>query len=345
MRKLIAVVVLFVSAFLGGSAWAQTSKGTIAGDISDPSGVLANASVTAINQDTQETRTVTSGPNGSFRIDAINPGTYTVKVAASGYSESVTKNIVVNPSVTTSFNPRLQAGAVSDVVTVEAHSNQINTENGQISSVVSGQEISQLPIFSLNPIELATTVPGVQFVQQGGLSNGFNLEVNGLRPRANNYLIDGQDINDNSIGGQGIQPQIPDAYSNLSILTNAYSSEYGRGGGAVVNLITRSGTNKYHGEVYDIYTGSGLNAKDGQSRLSPDTPKTRFDTHNIGFTVGGPIIKDKLFGFGAATFFRFYGQAQPAPNFLPDANGLAVLNFVGGPNVDLLNKILRTALI
>jgi outer membrane receptor protein involved in Fe transport len=340
MRKLIAVVVLFVSAFLCGSAWAQTSKGTIAGDISDPSGVLANASVTAINQDTQETRTVTSGPNGSFRIDAINPGTYTIKVTASGYSESITKDIVVNPSVTTSFNPRLQAGAVSDVVTVEAHSNQINTENGQISAVVSGQEISQLPIFSLNPIELATTVPGVQFVQQGGLSNGFNLEVNGLRPRANNYLIDGQDINDNSIGGQGIQPQIPDAYSNLSILTNAYSSEYGRGGGAVVNLITRSGTNKYHGEVYDIYTGSGLNAKDGQSRLSPDTSKTRFDTHNIGFTVGGPIIKNKLFGFGAATFFRFYGQAQPAPNFLPDADGLAVLKFVGGPNVDLLNKFL-----
>src|SRR6202034_360211 len=140
-----------------------------------------------------------------------------------------------------------------------ADSLSINTENGQLTGIVNTTDITKLPIFSQSPFELATTVPGAQIVSDSGFSNGQARQVNGARPRANNFLIDGQEINDVSIGGQAFQPNIPDSFSNVSVLTSAASAEFGRAGGGIVNSITKSGTNVYHGEVYERYTGSGLN--------------------------------------------------------------------------------------
>ena len=161
----------------------------------------------------------------------------------------------------------------------------------------------------MNPVELVQALPGVQLINNGGFSNGIDISVNGARPRANNYLIDGQDDNDNGIEGQALQANIPDMYSNVIALTNSYSAEYGRGGGAVVNLITKSGTNQFHGSAYELYSGSGLNAIDGQSRGAGIT-KTRFDQHQVAFTIGGPIIKNKLFAFGEAVHtFLWQGNA------------------------------------
>ena len=154
---------------------------------------------------------------------------------------------------------------------------------------------------------MATTVPGAQIVADSGFSNGQALQVNGARPRANNFLLDGQEINDVSIAGQAFQPNIPDSFSNVSVLTSSASAEFGRAGGGIVNSITKSGTNQYHGEVYERYTGSGLNAFGGHER-GTGIQKTRFDQHTYGFTAGGPIIKNKLFAFGGLAVTRFYGK-------------------------------------
>src|SRR3979411_2662457 len=155
-------------------------------------------------------------------------------------------------------------------------------------------------------------------------------------------MMDGQDINDVGIGGQAFNINIPDAYQSVTALTNSSSAEYGRSGGAVVNLITKAGTNQYHGDVWELYTGSGLDSLDGISRQAKPhaNPKARYDQHQIGFTIGGPIWKNKLYGFGAAQFSRFYGKSQPGSVELPDAAGYAQLTAIGGPQVALLNSYL-----
>ncbi len=180
----------------------------------------------------------------------------------------------------------------------------------------------------------------------GSIGGNFEqIEVNGARPRSNNFMMDGQDINDVSIGGQAFNIQIPDAYQSVTALTNSSSAEYGRSGGAVVNLITKSGTNQYHGDVWDLYTGSGLDSLNGIARQGKPypigiNPKARYDEHQFGFTAGGPIWKNKLFGFGALQLARFYGNTQPGSVALPDAAGYAQLTAIGGPQVALLQSYL-----
>ncbi len=347
MRIGMSAKLLVASIVLAVSSMAQTSKGILAGVAHDPSGAMVpNVAMTVTNQDTGETRSVNTRADGTYRVDAISPGMYTITAEAPGFEILEVKGVNVNASVVTSYDPTLTVGQVRSVVTIEANSNTIDTENGALSGTIGQVEIAKVPIFSLNPIELATTVPGVQLVLSGRTSNGYNVEVNGLRPRANNFLIDGQDINDNSIAGQGLQPNIPDIFSQVTVLTNSSSAEYGRGGGAVVNLVTKSGTNNFHGSAWDLYSGSGLNALDGVQRQQKPlpagaaNPKARYDQHQYGFTAGGPILKDKLFGFGAAQYSRFYGKATPSRLTVPDAAGIATLNSVGGPRVTLLEQYL-----
>lgn len=269
----------------------------------------------------------------------------------SGFTTVETNNLVVNPSIVTSYDATFTVGGVSDTVSVEAVNSGINTENGQLAGVISTRQLQDLPIFTLNPVELALTVPGVQPVSQNsGFSNGINIEVNGARPRANNFLLDGQEINDVGIGGQAFQPAIPDIFQSVTVITNTPSAEYGRAGGAVVNLVTKAGTNVYHGSVFERYTGSGLDSLDGITRqgivhgpppvgyVPPN--KARFDQHQYGFTAGGPIIKDKLFVFGALQISRLYGNEVPTRLELPDAAGYAQLQAIGGPQVALLDQYL-----
>jgi outer membrane receptor protein involved in Fe transport len=328
---------------------AQTSKGIIVGVVRDKTGaVIPNASITVASQSTGEIRTVNSDAQGAFRIDAVSPGLCTVRVEATGFEASNARDLNIQPSIVTSYDPVLALGKVSETVTVEADSNAINTENGQLSGTVGTAELANVPIFTLNPIELATTLPGVQVVDQNlglaGIGGNYEqIEVNGARPRANNFMMDGQDINDTGIGGQAFQPQIPDAFQSLTAITNSASAEYGRSGGAVVNLITKSGSNQYHGDGWELYSGSGLDSLDGitrQGKPYTSNPKARFDQHQYGFTAGGPIWKNKLFAFGGTQFTRFYGNSQPGSVELPDAAGYQQLTAIGGLQVALLQSYL-----
>ena len=199
-----------------------------------------------ISQDTGETRTTTTSSTGAYRVEAINPGTYELKVGMTGFTPADVKGIQVLPSVVTSYDPVLAVGGSNTEVTVEAISNAINTENGVLSGTIGEVELAQVPIFSLNPIELVATLPGVQLVNPslalGGTAGNYQqLIVNGARPRSNNYMLDGQDINDVGIGGQSFYPEVPDMYQSNTALLNSASAEYGRSGGAVVNLITKVG--------------------------------------------------------------------------------------------------------
>jgi hypothetical protein len=333
-----------------GHAGAQTSKGTLAGEVRDPRGaVVANASVTVVSQETQETRVTTTNSTGSFRIEAINPGTYSIHVDAAGFQSFDVKGLAVPASIVTTYNPAIAVGSVSQTVNVVANSNGVNTDNGHLSASIGSTELGQLPIFSLNPVELTATLPGAQYINPSALSAAGGaygqyeqVEFNGARPRANNFMLDGQDINDVGLGGQAFQPLIPDMFQSVTALTNSASAEYGRAGGAVVNLISKAGTNQFHGTAFELYSGSGLNAVDGVTRVGSTSRanKARYDQHQYGFTVGGPIWKNKIFAFGGTQFTRFYGDQSSGQIELPDANGYATLTSIGGPQVALLQSLL-----
>ena len=234
-------------------AHAQTSKGILAGTVRDASGaVVPNAKIHVQNEATTESRDLVSNESGAYRVDALAPGLYTIRVESPGFQPTTVQKLDVKPSVVTSFDASLQLGSESTTVNVTANTNLINTENAQQATTISTAEIKNVPIFSLNPIELVKTAPGVQLVDQDNFSNGVGIQVNGSRPRSNSFLIDGQDINDPGIAGQAIQPQIPDMYQNVTIITNSATAEYGGAGGGIVNLITKGGTNQYHGTAGNL---------------------------------------------------------------------------------------------
>src|SRR4029077_12938995 len=314
MRKLSTLTILFSILVIAAAAFAQTSKGIIAGTVRDTTGaVMSGATVTAKNIATGESRTTTTSEVGNYRIEAVEPGSYQIKVTAANFKTTTIDKLEVKGSVITTLNADLAVGQASETIEVEAKSIEIATENGQLSHSISTVEVQQIPVFNLNAISLVMTQPGVIDVGANSFSNGTGFSVNGSRPRANNFLLDGQDDNDNSIQGQALQPANLQAVQEVAILTNSYSAEFGRGGGSVTNIISKSGTNQFHGSAWDLYAGSGLNAIPAESGLAGQTQATkpRFDTHPFGFTAGGPIWKNKLFAFGSSEWQRFYGKAAP----------------------------------
>ncbi len=351
MRIKNAVLSVMAVLVMVGVGFAQSSKGILAGTVRDSSGaVISNAKVTVTSQETGETRTLTTTALGSYRVDAINPGMYEVKVEMSGFATGDVKDLKVDASTVTTYDPVLAVGSVENSVTVEANTNGINTENGQLSGTIGAVELSKVPIFSLNPFELVQNLPGAEMVNPAlnvaGVGGNFEqLTINGARPRSNNYMLDGQDINDVGIGGQSFDPQVPDMYQSTTALLNSASAEYGRSGGAVVNLITKNGTNQYHGTFAYLYQGSGLNAIDGVTRQgkpfpagSPN-PKARFDIQQLGFTAGGPLWKNKLFAFGGTQFSRFYGTSPSGSITLPDATGYSELTAIAATSATAHSQV------
>ncbi len=333
--------VLFLGAALGAGlaavtlapqAIAQTSLGTLTGVVRDGSGaVVVGAHVTAKNLATGEVRVIKTTSLGAYRLDALVPGTYTLHIESTGFEQFDVKNITVTPSLVVSYDPVLKLGRVDETVAVDANEVLLDKENASLSATISSEALAKLPIFTLNPIEILTTVPGVQIVSNSGFSNGAGIEVSGARPRANNFMIDGQEINDATIAGQAVQPDIPDMYANTVVYTHNAPAEFGRASGGVVNLITKGGTNSFHGSAWELYSGSGLNSTDGQTRQivpKDSANKARFDQHQYGFTAGGPIIKNKLFAFGAAQWSRYYGMETADSINLPNAQGVALLQSI-----------------
>jgi len=322
------------------SSLAQTSKGTLTGSVLDSSGAaIPNASVTARDTQGAENRTVQSGPNGEYRFDAITPSVYSLTATAPGFSRKETSAINVTASIVTSQNIVLEPGATEQTISVEASGAPIQTENGELSSTVSAVEIAKLPVNSLNPIDLVLTQPGVSSVAgRDNRTNGSGFAVNGLRPRANNFLIDGFDNNDQSISGQALQPNNLEAIKEVSVLRNSYAPEFGRGGASVTNVIYKNGTNQYHGSLWERYTGNAINALTSEEKRSGLTSKPRDVDNTFGFGVGGPVLKNKLFLFGSSQWHRIYGSETGNQLNIPTAQGVAELNAIAGasPNAAIL---------
>ncbi len=342
--KFILVVTLVLSAI--GSAAAQTSKGFVTGTVEDQNGAaIANAAVKITNLTTGVVRDGVADSSGSFRIDAVDPGAYMVEVSAQGFKTAKLDRIEVNAAQTLNIPLRLEIGSPTEQVVVSAANEVvIQSADGTRVNTLGEREIRDLPVAGLNPVNLVFTLPGVADVGgSNGLAAGFvqgtEFSINGLRPRGNNQLIDGLDNNDNSITGQVYQPAVRDAYSQVTVLGGDYSAEYGRAGGAVVNVITRSGSNEFHGSAYDIIQNAAFDAlTPGQKSQSLLTDVPQFTQNTFGGSFGGPVIKNKLFFFGTYQADLVRAGAVTGLAIVPTAAGLNQLRslFPAGasPNLD-----------
>ena len=305
-KKLFSVLTILIIGMLAITAViAQTSKGFIAGNVADPNGaVITSANITITNIDTGAVRQTVSQENGSYRLDAVDPGTYNLEVSATGFAGVKRGNVVVASAQTTEVNLQLTVGgATATVNVVGGDSNvELQTTDGARVNTLETRQITELPIAGLNPANLVYTLPGVSDTTQtlaGGFVQGTEFSVNGLRARANNQLIDGLDNNDNSITGQAYQPSVRDGYSEVAILQSNYSAEYGRAGGAITNVVTRSGTHQFRGSAYDIIQNSAFNSLTPGQRRNGFTKVPQSAENTIGGSLGGPIVKNKLFFFGS----------------------------------------------
>jgi hypothetical protein len=351
VKWLLQAGVLFLVVFASGLAVAQTSNGTLVGSVVDPTGaVVQKATVSAISSQYGLPHETYTDSIGTYRLESLQPGVYAVTIIAPGFEALTVKGVVLNGSLATTINGKLQLAAAQQRIEVTATAAQvIDTQSGQLSENISHQEVAQLPYSSLNAAELAMTLPGVHDTPVGHgaintrLTEGIPFSVNGTRPRANNFLIDGQDDNDYELTGQAYQPENMGAIQEVAILTNAYGAEYGRGGGSVTNYIYKSGTNNFHGDVWEINRNSAIASIPAEAAVAGPVTKNPYDNENtFGFDAGGPLKKDKLFAFGAVQWDRRH-QAATGPVFkLPTAAGIATLkaNFSSNPNVNLfLNSI------
>ena len=328
----ILLFTFFMAMALATSSHAQTSKGTIAGTVIDATGAaVSGATITATSETVGETRTVESGGYGEYRITAILPGNYKVTVTANGFNSVVFDHVEVGASVIKSLDVRMEVSSSLQTVTVEGTGATLQTDSAELSGSITKEEIQQLPIGSLNPISLVLTEPGAVSVSaRDNLTNGVAFSVDGLRPRANNFLIDGFDNNDNGIAGQAVQPQNLEAISEVVVQTNSYSAEFGRGGASITNVIYSGGTNNWHGAGYWRYDGATFNAVTPEQARSGLTSPPAFIENVPGFRLGGPILKNKLFVFGSSQWDRLRGAEQGSQITIPDAAGVATLQSLSG---------------
>ena len=338
------IVALFLALLVSGAVQAQTSNGALVGSVSDPTGaVVPGASVSALSSQYGQTHETRTGQDGTYHLESLQPGIYSVRLAAPGFETLTVNGVVISGSLTTTINGKLALAPTKQTIDVQAPAAQvIDAQSGQLGENISRQELAQLPYHDLNPAALAMTLPGVQdspigngAIATDAQTNGIAFSVNGSRPQANNFLIDGQDDNDYAVTGQAYQPINYGAIQEVTILTNAYSAEYGRGGGSVTNYIYKAGTNSFHGDLWEVNRNSALAAIPAEDAVANRVTRNPYDNQNIfGFDVGGPLKKDKIFVFGSAQWNRERSAATGSVFNLPTAAGIATLKSLE-PNANI----------
>lgn len=321
------------------ASFGQTSNGTIIGTVTDANGAaVVGATITVVSKETGAERSVLSGPEGGYRLESLLPGTYKVSGSAKSFAPTIVEGVILPSSSVISTPIQLKVGGAADQIEVSADNTQLNVDNGQISGTIDEQEVQNLPINSESPYELALTLPGVTSPPgYYSFTNGVGFGVGGGRPRSNDFLIEGQDNNDAGITGQGLQPDNIEADKEVTILENSYTAEYGHGGGSVSNLIFKSGTNKFHGSVYERAQNSSLDTVDKADHFFGSTP-TLSRENQPGFTFGGPIKRDKVFFFGSYALDNYRATANLTALAIPTTAGLATLQAL--PQTPQLHNLL-----
>ncbi len=283
---------------------AQTSRGTVSGTVADTTGaVIHGATITLTNNETTLSRTAVTNDAGFYRFDAVDLGTYSLGITATGFGSVTKTGIIVNANQTSAVDAQLAPGEQHVTVDVVSEAGAaLQTEAPVRGGNISTKQVTELPFSNRNPVSLALTLPGVSS-NRGGFGVG-TFSVNGARGRSNNFLIDGTENNDISVAGQGFQITNPDAVQEVAVQTSNYDSEFGRSGGAVVNTITKSGTNEFHGTLSYLLDSRVDDAITSSESRDPNIAANGlpFGIENIfSGTFGGPLYLPR-FGEGGRSF-------------------------------------------
>ena len=348
-------------------ALAQVTTGTLQGVVLDPNNAaVAGATVKITNAETGISRETTTNAEGFYRVTNLIPGDrYRVDVTASGFAPRALENVSVRAASENSADIQVGVAGISgETVQVTGETALIDSSQSQLSTNYTPQQLTQLPyVGSIDNLALLT--PGVVTPGDADFTNGVGISANGNRGRSNNFQIDGQDNNDNSVAGPSLTITNSEAIGDYQVITNSFSAEFGRNSGAQINVVTRSGTNEYHGALFAFHQNSALNARDNIEKRAGARfgflaengfPQFQgladrfnegpgpFRENRFGGRLGGPIVKNKAFFFGTyeGTYFRgeTAGEGLTSFSYAPNAEGTNNLNRIfGSPGSNVLAAI------
>lgn len=277
-------------------AQVSLTSGSILGTVRDSSGgVVPGAEVSARHHETGLQRTAITNESGNFSLPQLPVGTYRVSAALSGFKTAVVEILTLEVNQKARVDFALEIGQISDVVHVDARAALLETDSSTGGEVIDQRQVEELPLNGRNFLQLALLVPGT--VEGEGSRQedrtGASASVNGLRTAENSYSVDGADANDNLNNFFTLRPNI-DAIQEFKVLTNLYDAEFGRTAGAQINVVTKSGTNRYHGALFDFHRNAALNAR---NFFNTGEKKEPFVYNQFGGTFGFPVVRDRTFGF------------------------------------------------
>ncbi len=295
---LIGFFVIVAASIGAGTGYAQSTGGRVRGTVTDPSGgAVVSAKVELVNEATNVTREATTNSTGEYLFLEIPVGTYSVQIEQAGFKKFVHKGVEVHLNDVLNVDAALQVGGSNQVVEVTGEPPVVDTTSTQLGAVVNSRDATELPLNQRDVYQLLQLQPGVQSQLGNDLFYGSDkagvVTVNGGRGRSNNYSVNGGDGNDLFANLPAVQPS-PDSIEEFRVITNSFDAEFGRNSGAVVNVVTKSGTNDWHGSGFEFLRNKVLNAKGFYDPVKPDSIQNQF-----GGTFGGPIKKDKTFFFGS----------------------------------------------
>jgi hypothetical protein len=295
----LAVLLLVVMAM---PVWAQRTTGTIRGTVTDSTGaVVPGATVTATNTNTGFTRTATTNTDGLFVLSDLLVGTYKIEIALTGFKTAAYTDIGLNVADVRVVDVRLETGAISETISVESPAVAVQTASAEVAGLVTGEQARELPLNGRNYLSLVLLMPGVVGgdnlnLKDKGLLGGSDMSVSGNPTTNNMWMVDG--VNNNDVGSNRtilIYPSV-EAIEEVKVHRNSYGAEFGGGSGAQVNLVTRGGTNEFHGSAFYFGRTDALASKNYFLEKA-DQPKQDLTRNDFGATLGGPLIKDKLHFF------------------------------------------------
>jgi len=315
--------ILLLSLLVAMPALAQRVASTVRGTVKDTSGaVIVGAKVSVKNEATGLTRASETNASGSYAFADLPIGTYSISIDYPGFKSSLTKGILLNVADVREVDIKLEAGAISESVSVEVPAVSVKTIGGDVSGIITGAQVRELPLNGRNFLQLALLMPGVNAidnvnVKDKGLLGGSDISVSGSAVTSNLWTVDG--ANNNDVGSNRtilVYPSL-EAIEEFKVQRSSYSAEFGQASGGQVNIITRGGTNEFHGGVFYFGRNDALNSTNYFIKQA-NRPKDQLSRHDFGWNVGGPIIKDKLHFFASQEFNKEKrGTARSA--FVPTA--------------------------
>lgn len=313
-----AVVVALVCLVSSTILRAQSTGGRVLGRVSDPSGaVLGGVRVTLTNEATGVSQQSYTNDSGDYVFPHVAVGSYSLEFDQAGFKKNVRRGVNVDLNQIVTLNTVMQVGERKETVEVTSEAPLVDTTSTQLGAIMDSKQVSNLPLNARDTYQLLQLQPGVQGVGGSDLFYGSNqagaVSVNGGRGRSNNFNVNGGDGNDLFVNAPAIQPT-PDSIEEFRVLSNTFDAEYGRNSGAVINVVTKSGTNGWHGSVYEFLRNQAFNAKGYLDLRRPDDKQNQF-----GGTFGGPIKKDRTFFFTSYEGRRVVHGISSDPVVVPTA--------------------------